>query len=649
MIKKILILLYCTINSSLLFSQVTLTVDGTTVNNTETATWNGVNIARNVPTTFTFRNNAISSQNVSGYMLQAGDELVGSTNNNLNGEVITGNKIQWNGVVQGDGTLTHGLFTGYNINAVIKYNYLNNVPSSIQMKSSGMTNTAGGIAYNVINNIGVVAMPIKGMKNVNIFNNTFYSSQVFYQSSTLGVWRGLIDIYANTDEGQDPSVSCSSGTKIKNNIFYTTHQIYNIAIYDNPSLAGFESDYNVFYCEAGTPLFNYLGTSKTFAQWQALGYDKHSVVINPNFTNKNDLIPSARLDYGTDLGSTWLTGLATTATWTVGVAPATADQNGTWQVGARIYNTGTAVVLPIYSSSAIGNSTPAILEMTYNLSLANIVPSVSSFSVMVNSVARAVNSATVSGTKVQLTLASPVVYGDVVTVSYTKPPTNPLQTTSGGQAASISAKAVTNNCLQTIPTYVSSAIQNATPSIVEMTYNLSLANIIPAASAFNVQVSSVARAVSSVAISGTKVQLTLAGPVKFGDVVTVSYTKPASSPLQSSTGGLAANISGQKVTNNLVNPIKDVTPVTVAMTISPNHVHKLLNVVLAYSSTPTASFSPEMIRISDQSGKLFVEQVITTGVTSIKIPLNLSSGIYTVHLLANGVEMATQRIRVYNY
>jgi len=44
-----------------------------------------------------------------------------------------------------------------------------------------------------------------------------------------------------------------------------------------------------------------------------------------------------------------------------------------------------------------------------------------------------------------LTLASPVIYGDAVTVAYTKPSSNPLQTPAGGQAASISAQNVINN------------------------------------------------------------------------------------------------------------------------------------------------------------------------------------------------------------
>jgi membrane carboxypeptidase/penicillin-binding protein len=84
-------------------------------------------------------------------------------------------------------------------------------------------------------------------------------------------------------------------------------------------------------------MFSYLGVSKTFAQWQALGYDTHSVVANPNFIDLTNFIPASRLDYGTNLGTIWQTGLSITATWVLGNTPATNDQNGTWQVGARIY------------------------------------------------------------------------------------------------------------------------------------------------------------------------------------------------------------------------------------------------------------------------------------------------------------------------
>jgi ribosomal protein L14 len=111
-----------------------------------------------------------------------------------------------------------------------------------------------------------------------------------------------------------------------------------------------------------------------------------------------------------------------------------------------------------------------------------------------------------------------------------------------------------------------------------MTYNLTLANIVPAASAFSVLVNSGARSVSTVAISGTKVQLTLPRAIKYGDIVSVVYTKPSTNPLQSSAGGLAISFSSaQSVTNSVINSTKDGTPVAITMTVSPNHVHKIIN------------------------------------------------------------------------
>ena len=198
-----------------------------------------------------------------------------------------------------------------------------------------MTNISGGVAYNIINKTGDIAIAIKGMNGVLVYNNTFYSNEVKWTSNTNpGTAYGIVDIFAN--DGLSPWVY-PTGTIIKNNIFYTVNQIYNISIEDSQDLAGFESDYNIFWCEAGAPMFNYLGTDKTFAQWQALGYDTHSQIINPNFNNLTDFVPTARLGYGTNLGSAWKTGLSTTAIWVVGSTPPTTNQNGTWQVGARVY------------------------------------------------------------------------------------------------------------------------------------------------------------------------------------------------------------------------------------------------------------------------------------------------------------------------
>ena len=120
--KNIFIFIFLTIFQNHLFAQVTLLREGIIINNTETETWYGDNIARSVPTLLTYRNNSITSINKEGYMLVAGDEVVSSSNNKLDGEIITGNKFTWNGTDMA--SITHGIFTGYNINVVIKYNYV---------------------------------------------------------------------------------------------------------------------------------------------------------------------------------------------------------------------------------------------------------------------------------------------------------------------------------------------------------------------------------------------------------------------------------------------------------------------------------------------------------------------------------------------
>jgi uncharacterized repeat protein (TIGR02059 family) len=528
--------------TAMLSGQTILTIEGKTYTNQDD-TWYGVNIARSKPTTLTFRNNAITSVNRYGYLLSAGDEAPAVYNNNLDGAVITGNMLTWNGTPE-TRIIPHGIFTGYNINVQVKYNYLNKVPMAIIRKSNGMTDVSGAVSYNIVKNPGT-GVVVKGMNGVRIFNNTFYSSLTTAQTN-----RPFIDIYEN------PSVTpagSAKGTKIYNNIFYTKNTIRNIRITE-ACLSGFECDYNIYYCESGTPIFSVDGSVKTFAEWQALGYDTHSKVINPNFKDFVSFVPAARLDYGTDLGSEFATGLAVDAKWGT-TSPATATQNGKWQVGAIIYKeVVTTAPVPVYSGSVINNDTPARLEMAYSLTLATIVPATSSFSVTVNGSSRSVSAVSVSGTKVLLTLSSPVSHGDKVTVAYTRPSTNPLQTSSGGQAASFTAQNVTNYVTAPVPVHVSSVVENASPSSLVMTYNLTLANIVPAASAFSVRVNSTVSTVSSVAVSGTKVTLTLASPVVHGDAITVAYTKPSANPLQTSSGGQAESFSAKTVTNNLSAP-----------------------------------------------------------------------------------------------
>jgi uncharacterized repeat protein (TIGR02059 family) len=528
-------------------AQTILTIYGQTYSNSDLS-WSGVNIQRTAKTKLLFKNNSISSRNTSGFLLQIGDDDVLTTNNNLDGAEITGNKFTWNG--GNPDVITHGIMAGYNINQSIKYNYLDNLPYGLIYKSGtdagvNQTNLSGTFSYNIVKN-GGIGIRIKGYNGARIINNTFYSTT----SSAL------IFITGNDGKAKSPG---SQGTKIFNNIFCTPSGSIVVYLYSDCT-SDFECDYNLYYCGGSDPVFALDGQGYTWTQWRALGYDAHSVIMNPDFDNTTNLVPLKRLDYGIDLGTTLYDGLSTDATWGK-TDPKTVSQNGKWQVGAIIYGPPEPVI-PIYESAVVQNAAPSVLELTFSLALTNVISALSAFTVRVNSSNRNVNSVAISGTKVILTLADPIVYGDVVTVDYTKPASNPLQTSDGGEADSFSEKSVTNNVSPPNPLFISSVIENYSPSVIEMTYNLSLASIIPAVSAFSVKVNSAARSVSSVTVSGTKVLLTLASPVVYGNSVTVAYTKPTSSPLQTTSGGQAATLSAQPVTNK----VNSVTPPVVVVT-----------------------------------------------------------------------------------
>jgi hypothetical protein len=414
------------------YPQTVLTTEGQTFTNSD-KTWLGVNIPRTVPTIFTFKNNTIISKNTEGYMLQAGDEASAATNNMLDGSVITGNTLRWSGTDME--SITHGIFTGHNSNVIIKYNYVDHAPMGIIRKSSNnMSNTSGGVAYNIVRG-GAVAIVVKGMSNVNIYNNTLYCDRTPAQT-----WRPLVNIYTNVDFGLN---SVANGTKIFNNIFYTKYRTVAISIDDNESLNGFQSDYNVFWSEAGSPVFRINGVTMTFDQWKAKGYDTHSVVLNPKFKDFVNFVPAARLDYGTDLGPDWAEGLSVDAVWGT-VDPAKATQNGKWQVGAMIYATGSNDY-PHFVNASVRTDTPNVIQVNFSSALGSIVPPVSAFNVTVNSVSATVLSVSIVDSTVTILLQDPIYKDEHVQLNYTKPAENGLQSPSGQYIPNLTARTVINN------------------------------------------------------------------------------------------------------------------------------------------------------------------------------------------------------------
>ena len=363
--------------------QTNLVREGVVINSTETGTWLGDNIPRAVPTLLTYKNNSITSVNSVGYLLCAGDETPSSTNNNLDNAVISGNRFEWKGT-NSESIITHGLFTGYNINTTVKFNYLSAVPYGIIFKSGtdagvSMTFTSGGCAYNICRN-GKFGVRMKGINGVKVYNNTFYNDDE-------NGWY-FVYISANADRAKK---SYSTGAKIFNNIFYSTSRFPMIMV-EPGCETGFECDYNVYWCTTGEPVFSIKGVTRTWAEWQSMGYDTHSIIADPGFISKTELVPRNRLNYGKSLGLEWQTGLSTTTGWVPGTSPATTNQNGTWQVGARVYAPAT---IPVNTIKINGGTSINIDKGTLQLT-ASVLPANATVQSVIWSVVDGTGQATVN-------------------------------------------------------------------------------------------------------------------------------------------------------------------------------------------------------------------------------------------------------------
>lgn len=514
--------------------------------------------------------NSIGGNEIYNNQIQGCIDIVNTSKGTLSkGFDIYGNLIGWDNVLPlvNDGEV--GLhFEGNASDIYIYDNHFNNLSMPMYFSSAaGNTNENISIYYNIVENVGTTNGSYKGWgiraegsgtyNNWNILNNVF---SAYTGGSSSSMWGVAIP---------QCSGKVSTNITVRNNII-VNFDYAGVVCYP-ANLASIEN--NIFYGNGNSddPRNTSVVTNLT---------NTNNIKKNPSFVSSTDFrlqsgSPAINAGIGVGLTKDYLGN-------SVDLMP---------DIGAYEYNSGNPVTpVPVYQSSVVENASPTLLIMTYSLSLSNVVPAASAFTVQVNSVNRTVSSVAIAGGKVQLTLATPVVYGDIVTVAYTMPANNQLQTAAGGVAVSITAKSVTNNLISNIPVYSGSVVENASPSVIVITFDLALASIVPASSAFNVQVNSVSRTVSAVSVNGTKVQLTLASSVAYADVITVSYTKPSTNPLQSASGGIVASISSKPVTNNC-NPVAPVYVSSAIQNATPALLEMTYNLSLANIVPSTSAFS----------------------------------------------------------
>ena len=217
---------------------------------------------------------------------------------------------------------------------------------------------------------------------------------------------------------------------------------------------------------------------------------------------------------------------------------------------------------PIYNAASV-NSLGTTLTLTYNESLNSTTALTGAFAVTVGGSPRSVSSVVVSGSTVQLTLASAVQKGEVVTVAYNAPSSNTsatnnaIQDTDGNDAVSLASTTVSNGSTYDVtpPSFVSASL-GATGLVLTVTYNEDLNATTAATTDFSVLVDGSSATVASRAVSGSTVQLTMSTSISGSSAVTVAYNAPSSnsstsnSAVQDTAGNDAASLSATSVTNN---------------------------------------------------------------------------------------------------
>jgi len=275
------------------------------------------------------------------------------------------------------------------------------------------------------------------------------------------------------------------------------------------------------------------------------------------------------------------------------------------------------------------------LTLTYNETMdTTSVPATAEFAVLVNGGARGVSTVSIASTQVALTLASPVVAADVVTISYTTPATNPLRDIAFNLAATFLGLSVQN---VTLPSPPDPPLPDVTPPVVTITSPLNGAVV-----SDTITVTATATDLNGVVsvvlyTDGVSFSTDTSSPYSFGmDTKTLSNGAHALvARAIDPSGNIGVSATVNVTVSNVTPPLPDTTPPTVSIT-SP-----LSNAILAGTFTVAAIATDD---VGVVSATLYVDGV-SQGVDPSQpysFALNttlLSDGAHT--LVATAIDAAT--------
>lgn len=276
--------------------------------------------------------NRIESGSFTGTLIRLNGET--AYNNHYDGCEIIGNRIRGHRYYYPSDATSgiHGMILNGGTNMIIKYNYVSHCHVGIVIKNgeSGEAYTANGAQYNLIEDC-IIGMYVRGVKGLNIFNNTFYHSAISYGVN----YKNCIKV--DTNNVLTPNVD-SENVICKNNIY---------AVFNNSSdeaNVSFDAHAAANGCiEANGDMYggayamkNGANTYATVALAKAAGLMTDTLATNPNLTN---MIPVSAINNGDDLGTDYDDGIDIDSVWqsdTVIADIQTVQQGETWQCGAYV-------------------------------------------------------------------------------------------------------------------------------------------------------------------------------------------------------------------------------------------------------------------------------------------------------------------------
>ena len=278
-------------------------------------------------------NNTCYTRCMGAQGILVGADVSGAGDNKLDGAIISGNRV-YGGLYYnrgaGSGSI-HGIEYGWNSGAAIHHNYVNGCVYGIVIKGGSEDyQDQNGVYYNLLINNGGSglsadsALRLKGVKNVPVYGNVFYSEYAY------GSWGGLINI-SDGDDGDD---DCS-GCIIKNNIFYAPDGSYLIRVAnDGSSLTASPVDHNCYWNDAGSGMDFTIGstTYSSFSAWQTAGYDTNGFSDDPDWVNPGE-------DFQLQAGSPCVnTGATLASPYDKDYLDYDQDAYGpAWDIGAYVY------------------------------------------------------------------------------------------------------------------------------------------------------------------------------------------------------------------------------------------------------------------------------------------------------------------------